>query len=135
MMHRTHTHILAEWLLQQPEVAEILYPPHPHSPDHELWKTFFIPEYACGLMGIIFNSTVSQKEVEELAGTVKLFGIGFSWGGYESLFLPTEPYEYRSVTHEKWKNRSMARIHVGLESPEDLITDLTQAFQTLRMRA
>lgn len=135
MMHRTHTHILAEWLLQQPEIAEILYPPLPQSPYHELWKTFFIPDYACGLMGIIFDSTVSQREVEELASTVKLFGIGFSWGGYESLFLPTEPSEYRSVTHEKWKDRSMARIHVGLESPEDLITDLTEAFQKLRMRA
>lgn len=129
--HRESAHVIARWLKEQPEVAEVLYPPMPGSPGHEIWKRDFKAEYACGLMGAVFRSDITEQQVAALIDRTRLFGIGFSWGGFESLILPTNPASYRSVNATKWQ-APMLRLHVGLEAVEDLLTDLEQGFTALR---
>lgn len=129
--HRDSAHAIAHWLKEQPEVAEVLYPPMPGSAGHDIWKRDFKPEYACGLMGAVFRADISEQQVAALIDRTRLFGIGFSWGGFESLILPTKPAAYRSIDAGKW-TAPMVRLHVGLEAVEDLLTDLEQGFAALR---
>jgi cystathionine beta-lyase len=130
-MHRASAHTIATWLQKQPEIAEVLYPPLAGCAGHELWKRDFRPEYACGLMGAVFRADISEQQVAALIDRTELFGIGFSWGGYESLIIPTAPSKCRSINAAKWQ-APMMRLHVGLESPQDLLADLEQGFITLR---
>ncbi|WP_018152558.1 cystathionine beta-lyase [Leeia oryzae] len=123
--------VVARWLKNQPEVAEVLYPPLPGSPGHDLWKRDFNPQFAASLMGVVFKPGVSHEAVEALVDSVRLFGIGYSWGGYESLILASRPARTRTVTAADWSS-AMARIHVGLESVDDLMADLEVGFQALR---
>ncbi len=129
--HRESAHVVARWLKEQPEVAEVLYPPMPGSPGHELWKRDFKAEYACGLMGAVFRADITEQQVAAMIDRTRLFGIGFSWGGFESLILPTNPASYRTVNAAKWQ-APMLRLHVGLEAVEDLLNDLEQGFTALR---
>ena len=131
MAHAQSGLTVARWLKQQPEVADVLYPPLPGSPGHELWKRDFKPQFAASLMGVVFKPEVSHEAVEALVDAVRLFGIGYSWGGYESLMLASRPAKTRTVTATDWAS-AMARIHVGLESVEDLIADLEHGFNALR---
>ncbi|MFZ6654219.1 cystathionine beta-lyase [Undibacterium sp. TJN19] len=130
-VHRDSAQVVARWLQQQPEVAEVLYPPLEGCAGHELWKRDFKPEYACGLMGAVFRADITEQQVAALIDRTRLFGIGFSWGGYESLILPTKPSAYRSVNAGQWQT-PMLRLHVGLEATEDLLADLAQGFDALR---
>jgi len=130
-VHRESAQVVARWLQSQPEVAEVLYPPMEGTAGHELWKRDFRPEYACGLMGAVFHRDVTEQQVAELIDRTRLFGIGFSWGGYESLILPTCPSNYRTINAEKW-TAPMLRLHVGLEAVEDLLADLEVGFSALR---
>ncbi|MBC3934852.1 cystathionine beta-lyase [Undibacterium rugosum] len=130
-VHRDSAQIVARWLSDQPEVAEVLYPPMPGAAGHELWKRYFRAEYACGLMGAVFRADITQQQVAALIDRTRLFGIGFSWGGYESLILPTNPQSYRTINPQKWA-APMLRLHVGLEAVEDLINDLDTGFIALR---
>ncbi|MFZ6752091.1 cystathionine beta-lyase [Undibacterium sp. Dicai25W] len=130
-VHRESAKVVARWLQSQPEVAEVLYPPMEGTAGHELWKRDFRPEYACGLMGAVFHRDVTKQQVAELIDRTRLFGIGFSWGGYESLILPTCPSNYRTINAEKWA-APMLRLHVGLEAVEDLLADLEVGFSALR---
>ncbi|MFZ6848201.1 cystathionine beta-lyase [Undibacterium sp. RuRC25W] len=130
-VHRESAQIVARWLQAQPEVAEVLYPPLEGTAGHDIWKRDFRPEYACGLMGAVFRSDVTEQQVAALIDRTRLFGIGFSWGGYESLILPTKPARCRTVNAEKW-SAPMLRLHVGLEAVEDLLVDLDVGFSALR---
>ena len=130
-MHRSSAHIIAAWLQAQPEVAEVLYPPMPGAAGHAIWKRDFRPEYACGLMGAVFRQDITEQQVTALIDRTQLFGIGFSWGGYESLIIPTEPSRCRTVNADKWQ-APMMRLHVGLESVQDLLADLDAGFAALR---
>lgn len=130
-VHRENARKVADWLLQQPEVATVLYPPHEASPGHALWKRDFHPDYACGLMGLVFKDTVPMDAVNRLVDQTRLFAIGYSWGGYESLILPSTQARSRDLTGHRW-NCSMARLHIGLEAVEDLLADLQQGFAALR---
>ncbi|CAN5855803.1 cystathionine beta-lyase [soil metagenome] len=130
-MHRVSAHTIASWLQAQPEVAEVLYPPLPGTAGHNIWQRDFRPEYACGLMGVVFRSGISTAQVTALIDRTQLFGIGFSWGGYESLILPTTPANCRSINAGKWQT-PMLRLHVGLESAQDLLADLELGFTALR---
>ncbi|MCH8617615.1 cystathionine beta-lyase [Undibacterium sp. TS12] len=129
--HRDSAYAVARWLQDQPEVAEVLYPPLPGSAGHALWRRDFKPEYACGLMGAVFRADITEQQVAALIDRTRLFGIGFSWGGFESLILPTCPASYRSVNADKW-TAPMLRLHVGLEAVEDLLDDLEQGFMAMR---
>lgn len=119
---------LAAWLQQRPEVLEVRHPALPGDPGHELWKRDFVG--ASGLFGFILKPCSKQGLAAMLDG-LELFGMGWSWGGYESLLIPTRPETCRTAT--PWTGKGMAmRIHVGLEDPEDLIQDLEAGFDRLR---
>lgn len=126
---------VAQWLQAQPEVEQVLYPPMPGSPGHTLWQRDFRPGFACGLMGVLLRPNVPAEAADALVDATSLFGIGFSWGGYESLILPVAPGKLRMATTERWKDRTMLRLHVGLEDVSDLIADLERGFTALRQAA
>lgn len=130
-VHRESAHKIACWLQTQPEVAEVLYPPLENARGHGLWKRDFRPEYACGLMGLVFHDDITVQQVAALIDRTRLFGIGYSWGGYESLILPTAPSRYRSIDADQW-SAPMLRLHVGLEDADDLLMDLADGFADLR---
>jgi cystathionine beta-lyase len=111
---------MARWLETRPEVLKVLHPALPSHPGHAIWKRDFTG--ASGLFSIILKPS-SQKAVDALLDTVKLFGMGYSWGGFESLVIPFDCSDYRSAT--TWAPGGPAlRFHIGLESVDDLKADL-----------
>jgi cystathionine beta-lyase len=116
--------VVAEWFAGQPEVAQVLHPALPGAPGHDLWKRDFTG--ACSLFGVVFKPSVTVESTHDFVNTLKLFGIGASWGGYESLALPTTGFVTRTAT-EKLAAGPMVRFHIGLEDPADLIADLQAA--------
>ncbi|CAM5761660.1 cystathionine beta-lyase [Bosea minatitlanensis] len=120
---------LARWFSQQPEVETVLHPALPGAPGHALWKRDF--RGASGLFGVVFRDGVSEEGIRALVDHRRLFGIGFSWGGFESLILPTDPRKLHPNTSWPYQGPSI-RIHAGLESPDDLIADLAEGMAALR---
>jgi len=120
---------VARWLGGRPEVFRVLHPALPSCPGHELWARDF--SGACSLFGVVFDPRYSQDAVHAMADALKLFGIGASWGGYESLILPTTGFISRTADTGAFGGES-ARIHIGLEAPEDLIADLEAGLSVLR---
>ena len=111
---------IARWLEGRPEVARVLHPALPSCPGHDLWQRDF--KGASGLFSIVMLGG-DDKARSALIDGLALFGIGYSWGGYESLALPVDPAPVRSAT--KWQAEGPAiRFHIGLEDPDDLIADL-----------
>ena len=122
---------LAHWLGERPEVARVLHPALVTDPGHEIWKRDF--NGASGLFGVILEP-VSEKAVAAMLDDLELFGMGYSWGGYESLIVPADPRKNRTAT--TWNAEGpLLRIHAGLEDPEDLIADLEEGFGRLRAEA
>ena len=111
---------VARWLQDQPEVAAVLHPALEDSPDHALWKRDF--SGACGLFGVELRPAPSDAVLAFL-DRLKLFGLGFSWGGYESLALHCEPQLKRTAAPTV-RLGPLVRLHVGLENQADLIADL-----------
>ncbi|HRY23520.1 MAG TPA: PLP-dependent transferase, partial [Geminicoccaceae bacterium] len=118
---------VAEWLAGRPEVARVFYPALPDDPGHALWRRDF--SGASGLFGFLLQP-VERPGLAALLDHLELFGMGYSWGGYESLLIPTNPAPLRTATDWPHEGRMM-RIHVGLESPDDLIADLEAGFVRL----
>ena len=119
---------VARWLQGRPEVRRVLYPALPDDPGHEIWKRDFLG--ASGLFGLILEPC-SKSAVAAMLDHLELFGMGWSWGGYESLLIPTHPATCR--TARPWvESGPTLRIHVGLEDPGDLIRDLEAGFARLR---
>jgi cystathionine beta-lyase len=129
--HQATGLILARWLLQRPEVARVLHPALPDAAGHALWKRDF--SGASGLFGVILNS-FPKSAVAAMVDGMTLFGMGFSWGGYESLILPVRPESVRSATRWTAPGPTL-RVHAGLEDPEDLIADLAAGFDRLTAAA
>src|SRR6266545_4182462 len=120
---------LAEWIARQPEVERVLHPALPGDPGHRIWKRDFTG--ACGLFGVALKEGVTDRSLCAMIDGLELYGIGSSWGGYESLIVPFDPREARTAT--KWPHKGPCfRIHAGLESVEDLIADLEAGFKRLR---
>jgi cystathionine beta-lyase len=118
---------IARWLEGRPEVARVLHPALPSHPQHALWKRDFLG--ATGLFSIVLKPA-SDKAVAAMLDGLQLFGMGFSWGGYESLIIPFDPKPYRTAT--KWAAEGPAlRLHVGLEDVDDLRADLEAGFERL----
>ena len=118
--------ILARWLQARPEVARILHPALPDDPGHALWKRDF--SGACGLFGMELKP-VPAAAVAAFVDGLQHFGIGYSWGGFESLIIPAH---IRRTAGPFAAEGPVLRIHAGLEDPADLIADLEQGFQRLK---
>ena len=126
--HQENAFKVIEWLRVQQEVDKILYPALPDNFGYKIWKRDFLG--ASGLFGITLKNT-KKSLVNKMLNNLKLFNMGYSWGGYESLILPIEPEKLRDTY--KWKNDcGTLRIHVGLEDPADLINDLKDNFKILK---
>ncbi|EWY41770.1 cystathionine beta-lyase [Skermanella stibiiresistens SB22] len=118
---------LASWLKDRPEVARILHPALPDDPGHALWRRDFTG--ASGLFAMELKPYSAQAVAAFLDG-MELFGMGYSWGGYESLILPFHPEKLRTAT--RWKSDGpMIRLHAGLEDVGDLIADLERGLARL----
>ena len=122
---------IAEWLSERPEVYRVLHPALPSTPGHDIWKRDFTG--ASSLFSILLHER-NETAVNAFLNALNLFGMGASWGGYESLAIPFDPASYRTAT--KWEHSgSCIRIHIGLENVEDLIDDLEEGFIALNSAA
>jgi cystathionine beta-lyase len=119
---------IATWFASRPEVARVLHPALPSCPGHEFFRRDFTG--GCGLFGVVFNPEFSAAAVVAMIDALKLFGIGASWGGYESLVLPTTGTITRTAGTGVFEGE-IARFHIGLENTEDLIADLDQALAVM----
>jgi len=118
---------LARWLEARPEVEAVLHPALESHPDHALWRRDFTG--SSGLFAFRLPQ-VSRPALAAMLDHLELFGMGYSWGGYESLLIPTTPGKIRSAV--PWRHDGqMLRIHVGLEHTDDLISDLQAGFARL----
>jgi cysteine-S-conjugate beta-lyase len=119
---------LARWLETRPEVMRVIHPALPGHPDHELWRRDF--SGSSGLFSIVLKPT-SDAAVAALLDGLELFGLGYSWGGYESLAVPFDCTTYRTATRFAPGGPTI-RFSVGLEDIEDLKADLDRGFKRLR---
>lgn len=122
--HQANALRLTEWLGQRPEVDRLLYPALPSDPGHAIWRRDFTG--ASGLFGVILKPCRREAAVA-LVDSVELFGIGASWGGFESLMILADPAPIRSATRWDAPGPTL-RIHAGLEHADDLIADLAAGF-------
>jgi cystathionine beta-lyase len=122
---------VARWLEQRPEVLRLLHPAMPSHPGHAIWKRDFTG--ASGLFSMVLKP-VPRKAYLAFLDTLELFGIGASWGGYESLAIPFDCTPLRSAT--RWEpGGPTVRFHIGLEAVEDLTDDLERGFAALAAAA
>ncbi len=122
---------VARWLAASPHVSRVLHPALESDPGHAIWKRDFTG--ACGLFSLILNP-VPEAAVATFFDSLRLFGMGYSWGGFESLAIPFDCSDYRTAT--TWTSEGPAvRLHIGLEEPSDLIADLDQALTKMRAAA
>ena len=116
---------LARWLEGHDAVARVLHPALPSSPGHDIWKRDF--KGSTGLFSIILKGG-TEPDVAPMVDHLAHFGMGFSWGGFESLILPTDPTSIRTAT--QWDAEGpLLRLHIGLEDPEDLKADLAAGLE------
>jgi cystathionine beta-lyase len=126
--HQESATEIASWLKAQPEVARVIYPPLHDDPGHALWKRDFTG--ACGLFSVVLNP-VSNAAVTAMVDGLKHFGLGYSWGGFESLIILGQfPRSFPPALEGP-----MLRLHIGLEDVEDLKADLAAGFERLRQAA
>jgi len=126
--HQKSTMKVVEWLMTRPEVKRVMYPALPTDPGHAIWKRDFLG--ASGLFGVVLNR-VPKAAVDAMLNSLELFGMGASFGGFESLAIPMDPSRWRAV--RRWtEDGPLVRLHVGLEDADDLIADLEQGLGQLR---
>jgi cystathionine beta-lyase len=125
--HQAQGLALARWLADRPEVERVLHPALPGSPGHELWRRDFTG--ASGLFSIVLRRDIAKSAIAAMLDGLELFGMGASWGGFESLVLPAHPERLR--TAKPWDSGPVLRFHAGLEDLGDLIADLERGFVRL----
>ena len=126
--HRDGALAVAHWLKAQPGVARVLHPALPDCPGHALWQRDF--GGSTGLFSFVLEGGDEAARAALIDG-LSHFGIGYSWGGFESLALPVDPARYRSAT--RWEAEGpLVRLHIGLEDPADLIADLDAGLARFR---
>ncbi|HEU4549599.1 MAG TPA: cystathionine beta-lyase [Rhizomicrobium sp.] len=124
--HQATAITLANWLAARPEVARVMHPALPGDPGHAIWKRDFTG--ACGLFGLILKP-VPEKAVAAMLDGLSHFGLGFSWGGFESLLIPAH---IRRTARPFPAEGPVLRVHAGLEDADDLIADLEKGFARLK---
>ena len=117
---------VAAWLKSRPEIARVLHPALEDCPGHEIWKRDFTG--AGGLFSVVFDERYSEAQTDRFVESLKLFKIGFSWGGAHSLCVP---YRIQAM-RRNWQGKGqLVRFNIGLEDPVDLIADIEQALGVL----
>lgn len=131
VMHAQSAQHIMQWLATRPEIIHIFNPSLPHDPGHAIWK-----RDCSGINGLItieLSHCYSAAQMESFIDALQLFGLGASWGGFESLVIPANMAAARSLSD--WRARGqIVRLHIGLEDTEDLIADLTQALDQLNLK-
>lgn len=123
--HDASARELAGWFKARPEIAKVLHPAFEDCPGHAFWQRDFTG--AGGLFSVVFDARFDEAQVDRMVDALTLFGIGYSWGGPNSLVMP-----YRiSSLRDRWEGGVLVRFNVGLEDPADLIADLARAFDVL----
>ncbi|MES2184802.1 MAG: cystathionine beta-lyase [Pseudomonadota bacterium] len=129
--HQRNALQVAQYLEQHPEVQRVFYPALPRDPGHALWQRDFTG--ASGLVSFAFRNPDSES-ANTFVDALRYFGIGASWGGYESLATIAAPERLRE--HSAWTGSTpVVRLHIGLEDPADLVADLEQAFAAAATRS
>jgi cystathionine beta-lyase len=129
--HHASGLFIAKWLQDRPEVHRVMHPALPGDPGHAIWSRDY--DGASGLFGFVLEAC-TEKQFAAFMDHMDLFKLGYSWGGFESLVVPTYPNTLRSAT--EWSAPGPAvRIHVGLEAIEDLVADLERGFARLAAAA
>ena len=121
---------MAKWLETRSEVMQVLYPALESDSNNKLWKRDFTG--AAGLFTIILDRKYSNEALARMVDKLHYYGMGYSWGGYESLILPIDPTAVRTAIKWPHSNKTCLRINVGLEDVEDLKSDLEAGFKRLR---
>ena len=128
--HQINALKIAKFLSKQKKVINVFYPYKKGSKNYQMWKKYY--SGASGLMGLKIKSK-NKNSVKSFVNSLKLFGYGYSWGGFESLVLHQE---FRETGNRKYlnldKNEHLVRLHIGLEDPNDLIEDIKQALRNLK---
>jgi len=126
--HMQQAIALATWLGDRDEVSHVLHPALPHHPQHDLWKRDFLG--ASGLFSAVLKP-VGDTALAAMLDDLELFGMGYSWGGFESLVVPSSPEKYRTAT--SWDVPGhLLRFHVGLDALDDLKEDLDKGFARMK---
>lgn len=126
--HETQALEIATWLQQRPEVSRVLHPALPDDPGHAIWARDF--GRSSGLFGIVLDT--DGDGANRFLDALELFGLGFSWGGFESLAVLAELDDCRTVS--PWTEGPVIRLHIGLEDPADLRADLLRGFAAISRR-
>ncbi|MCV0426512.1 MAG: cystathionine beta-lyase [Roseibium sp.] len=124
--HQRNTFEVLNWLKDQPQIGALRYPALETDPGYKIWKRDF--SGSSGLCGFDFRQGTTKEQSFAFLDALELFGLGFSWGGFESLAIPVKLKGSRSVTPVD-EDRHMVRLHIGLEDPEDLIRDMDRALK------
>jgi len=124
--HEANALEIAHWLDEQPQVARVLHPAFESCPGHEFWKRDF--NGSTGLFSFVLKGG-GEAARDALIDSLELFGIGYSWGGFESLAVPADATR---TAHKPEYEGPLVRLHIGLENPDDLIADLEQALKNYR---
>ncbi|MES2150492.1 MAG: cystathionine beta-lyase [Pseudomonadota bacterium] len=116
---------VATWLKARPEIARVLHPAFTDCPGHEIWKRDF--QGAGGLFSVVFDARYTEQQTDRFVDALTLFGIGYSWGGANSLVMP---YRIQAM-RQAWPDAGvLVRFNIGLEDADDLIADIEQALAT-----
>ena len=129
--HDVTTRELALWAQTQPEFVQVLHPALPDSPGHAHWRDLCKngPGGAAGLLSVMIHPRFSQAQVDAFCDALKLFKLGYSWGGPMSLVVPYDLATMRSGWPAQLQQGALVRFSIGLESAADLQADLSQALQ------
>lgn len=126
--HARSALLISQWLKARPEVARVLNPALPGDPSHAIWRRDC--SGANGLLTLELSDAYTEADAERLIDSLQLFGIGASWGGFESLVIPVNLQAARSLPGLEARG-PMLRLHIGLEDPDDLIADLDRGLAAL----
>jgi cystathionine beta-lyase len=117
---------VAAWLQGRPEIVRVLHPAFEDCPGHATWKRDFTG--AGGLFSVVFDARYTEAQTDAFVDALTLFGIGYSWGGANSLVMP---YRIAAMRNNWGDAGTLVRFNIGLESVDDLIADIAQAFGKL----
>ncbi len=131
--HDQAARAMAHWLGGRPEVAQVLHPALPGSPGHAHWRaTCGDGGQAAGLFSVVFDERYSAADVDRFCDQLRLFKLGYSWGGFMSLVVPYDIGTMRNASISAWPHRGvLVRFSIGLETVDDLQADLAQALAVL----